>query len=145
MGGMRSFVVATIVLGSLAAGSPAAADHRTPAPPAPATFEVRESVGQLSVTGATPGATVEVLRHLGRSGKGGRVVQRATADAMGSALFRELQPDDGYSVRIGRAVDPRPRGRLRRRRPFPISRTTTTRPSARASSTSRPVTARSCR
>jgi uncharacterized protein len=98
---LRSFVVASVILGLLATASPAAA---APPPDQPPAFEVRESVGQLSVTGLEPGATVEVLRPVGRAGRGGRVLQRSTADEMGSTLFRELEPGSGYGVRVGRSV-----------------------------------------
>lgn len=103
MGGMRSFVVAVVVLGSVGAGVPAAASPRDPAAPSPA-FEVRESVGQLSVTGLDPGAKVEVLQRAGRQGRGERVAAHARADEMGSALFRELDPGGGYAIRVGRSV-----------------------------------------
>jgi predicted acyl esterase len=58
-----------------------------------ARFTVRESVEQLHVTHAEPGATLEVVdAH-------GQVVQSAVADALGSVVFRHLLPGDGYVVR----------------------------------------------
>jgi predicted acyl esterase len=91
MGGMRARVAVVVVLGAVAIGQPT-----TAAGPPPA-YEVRESVEQLAVTGALPGAEVTVRRD----GPGGPVVlQTATADAMGSALFRQLEPGGGYSVTV---------------------------------------------
>ncbi|MDB4967105.1 MAG: Cocaine esterase [Myxococcales bacterium] len=60
-----------------------------------ARFIVRESVEQLSVTHAEPGATLEVLDGSGKA------IQSATADKLGSALFRHVPPGDGYVVRAG--------------------------------------------
>jgi len=83
-------VAVVVVLASIAIGQPT-----TSAGPSP-TYAVRESVEQLSVTGASPGTSVEILRE----GPGGpAVVQTAPADAMGSALFRLLEAGSGYSVR----------------------------------------------
>ncbi len=59
-----------------------------------ATFSVRESVEQLHVTHAPPGATLEVV-----SGKGA-VVASGTVDTQGSLVFRRLAPGDGYRVRL---------------------------------------------
>ena len=55
-----------------------------------------ESVGQLAVTDLPPGATVTVHRSPGRHL--GRALATATADDMGSALFRELRPGRHYAV-----------------------------------------------
>lgn len=58
----------------------------------PATFDVRPSVEQVSVTGATPGS--DLALHDGR----GRSVQTGRADDAGSFVFREVEPGDGYRV-----------------------------------------------
>ncbi|MEW5740288.1 MAG: CocE/NonD family hydrolase [Myxococcota bacterium] len=59
-----------------------------------ASFSVRESVEQLHITHAPPGATLEV-----RDAKG-TVVASGTVDAQGSLVFRALVPGDGYRVRL---------------------------------------------
>lgn len=58
-----------------------------------ATFSVRESVEQLHVTHAVPGATLEVV------GGQGAVVASGTVDEQGSLVFRRLAPGEGYVVR----------------------------------------------
>lgn len=63
--------------------------------PIPATFEVRESVEQLHVTGAEPGSLLMVVA------KRGRRVAEGVADDLGSFVFRELQPGDDYRVASG--------------------------------------------
>lgn len=62
--------------------------------PGNATFKYRESVGQLHVWKAAPGATLEVVRD-------GTQVTTATADAQGSVVFRKLAPGTGYQIRTG--------------------------------------------
>ena len=57
-----------------------------------AEFLVRESVRQLQITHAQPGVELRVLDGSGAE------VGRATADALGSLIFRELVPGDGYAV-----------------------------------------------
>lgn len=59
-----------------------------------ATFTVRESVEQLHVTHAPPGAVLEVVSSAGL------VVATGTVDAQGSLVFRRLPPGDGYRVRL---------------------------------------------
>lgn len=59
---------------------------------AEAAFSVRESVEQLHVTHATPGAGLEVWDA------DGQVVDAGNADAQGSLVFRELEPGLGYRV-----------------------------------------------
>ncbi|MEW6433416.1 MAG: CocE/NonD family hydrolase [Myxococcota bacterium] len=59
-----------------------------------ATFSVRESVEQLHVTHAPPGATLEVVSAAGA------VVASGTVDEQGSLVFRKLPPGDGYRVRL---------------------------------------------
>jgi predicted acyl esterase len=57
-----------------------------------AEFEVRESVRQLHVTHADPNTELRVFDHSGVS------VALGTTDELGSLVFRELEPDDGYSI-----------------------------------------------
>lgn len=58
-----------------------------------ASFKVRESVEQLHVTHATPGAELAVVDAQGHR------VAAGTADAQGSLVFRTLPPGTGYTVR----------------------------------------------
>ncbi len=58
-----------------------------------ASFQVRESVEQLHITHAQPGATLEVVDAADN------VVQSGTVDDLGSLIFRTLPPGDGYVVR----------------------------------------------
>ncbi len=60
--------------------------------PGNASFEVRESVEQLHVTHANAGETL-VVRD-----SGGAEVASAVVDSLGSLIFRELPPGDGYVV-----------------------------------------------
>jgi len=60
-----------------------------------ATFSVRESVEQLHVTHAKPGATLEVVDATNA------VAATGTADDLGSFVFRKLAPASGYRVRSG--------------------------------------------
>lgn len=57
-------------------------------------FKVRQSVEQLAITHAEPGATVE-LRD-----SAGALVQSGEADALGSLMFRKVPPGEGYSVKV---------------------------------------------
>jgi predicted acyl esterase len=57
-----------------------------------AEFLVRESVRQLHITHAAPNIELRVLDGSGQE------VARATTDALGSLIFRELVPGDGYAV-----------------------------------------------
>src|SRR3954451_4162979 len=63
-----------------------------------ATFSVRESVAQLQVTHAPPGATLTVVDALDA------MVQTATADDLGSYIFRALPSGHGYRVEAGTEV-----------------------------------------
>lgn len=91
MRGMRARVAMVVVVASVAVATPAVAGPRAPA--GPPTYVVRESVGQVSVTGLTPGTEVELLRD------GDPVGSPQPADALGSTLFRELPAGAGYEVR----------------------------------------------
>lgn len=55
-------------------------------------FEARGSVGQVHVTRAAPGATLELLDAAQE------VVRTGAADYQGSLIFRELEPGPGYRV-----------------------------------------------
>lgn len=70
-----------------------------------ATFSVRESVEQLHVTHAVPGATLEVVNGQGA------VVTSGTVDEQGSLVFRRLPPGEGYVVRTA-GKDPESSRRL---------------------------------
>jgi hypothetical protein len=61
--------------------------------PAPASFEVRESVEQLHVTHAEPGHALVVLDSESE------VVAEGEVDAWGGLMFRQLEPGEGYVVR----------------------------------------------
>jgi hypothetical protein len=60
--------------------------------PEPA-FDVRETVGQLYVTHAPAGATIEALRE-------GKVVASGTVDERGSLVLRRLAPGSNYVVKV---------------------------------------------
>ena len=57
------------------------------------TFQVRETVQQLYVTHAEPGATLEVSRN-------GTPVTTGVADERGSLVVRNLEPGSGYVVKV---------------------------------------------
>ncbi len=61
-----------------------------------ATFQVRESVEQLHITHAAPGASLELIIE---NGENDAVVQTGTTDDQGSLIFREIAPASGYRVR----------------------------------------------
>lgn len=58
-----------------------------------AEFDVRESVEQLHVTKAAPGTSLTVFDS------GGAEVQTGTTDDLGSLIFRQIEPGDGYVIR----------------------------------------------
>jgi hypothetical protein len=58
-------------------------------------FEVRESVEQLHVTHAPPGATVTLVDAAGQT------VQTGVADDLGSLMFRKVPPGSGYTISVG--------------------------------------------
>jgi hypothetical protein len=58
-----------------------------------ASFQVRESVGQLMVTHAPLGATLSLFDE------SERMVQTGKADALGSLIFRKVAPGSGYIIR----------------------------------------------
>ncbi len=70
------------------------------APADAASFSVRGTIGQIYVWKAPAGATIEV------HDKTGAMVQSATADNLGSYIFRKLPAGDGYSVVVPAAEAP---------------------------------------
>ena len=58
-----------------------------------AKFQVRESIEQLHITHATPGAELQLVDRAGKQ------VQTGKADALGSLVFRKVAPAGGYVVR----------------------------------------------
>ena len=83
-----------VLAGSVAGCDPQAADALRPGASS-APFQVRESVEQLQVTHAPPGAAIRVLD--GR----GQALQTGQVDGMGSFVFRRLPPGAGYAIRTG--------------------------------------------
>lgn len=65
----------------------------------PATFQVRESVEQLHVTHAMPGATLEVVDASGKQ------IATGTVDLQGSLVFRRIPPGKDYLVKTVVAKD----------------------------------------
>ena len=87
-------VAAVVLVAALAVvGVPTTPLAVGPSAAAPA-FEVRGSVGQVAVIGATPGTTL-VLEHDGDE------LAVGTADAQGAHLFREVPPGTGLTVSDG--------------------------------------------
>jgi predicted acyl esterase len=72
----------------------------------------RGSVEQVQVTGATPGAQVN-LNHRGKH------VQTLTAGSLGGVVFRDVKPGNGYRVREGATRSPKLR--VLSQRPAPPS------------------------
>ncbi len=60
-------------------------------------FSARGSVEQVALTGAREGTVARL------TGPSGRQVARATVDAEGSTLFRNVPPGNGYTVRVDAA------------------------------------------
>lgn len=57
-------------------------------------FVAQGGVGFADVTDATPGADVALLD------KGGKQLQRTVVDRLGSAMFYNVEPGDGYEIRV---------------------------------------------
>lgn len=75
----------------------------TPAPAAAVTLVAQGSVAQVFVTGATPGAGVELLNPAAA------VIATGTADTQGAFIFRndpDIVPGAGYRVRQGADTSP---------------------------------------
>jgi predicted acyl esterase len=95
--------VATVCSGLAVAvaapGAPAAttttAAHTTNPATATGPLHVQGSVAQVAVTGGRPGTSAVLLDS------GGRAVAHKQLDALGSALFRSVQPGTGYVVTVG--------------------------------------------
>jgi hypothetical protein len=68
--------------------------------PGNARFQVRESVAQLHITHADPGAKLAVYDAAGQ------MIASGTADKLGSLLLRRLPPGEGYVVRVAGAEPP---------------------------------------
>ena len=62
-------------------------------------FDVRTVVEQLYVWNAQPGERIEVL------GPDGELVVEGEADEQGSKVFREMEPGEGYTVRLADEPD----------------------------------------
>jgi predicted acyl esterase len=71
-----------------------------PAAMADGGLTARSSVEQVQVTGAVPGANLELIRK-------GHVVQEKAGGDLGGAVFRKVEPGSGYIVREGQAVTPK--------------------------------------
>ena len=85
----RSSILISLVL-SLLAGLVVAVGSSAAAP----ALSAHGSAKQVYVTGATPGAKVELLNRVGHK------VAVRTAGALGGVLFREVQPGSGYRVQV---------------------------------------------
>ncbi len=99
---MRRFVLIGLLAALLTAtlavptASPAGAATRTQsASSTEGPFTARGSVEQVAVTGARPGAALELVDGASRRVAAGR------ADKLGSLLFRGVRPGDGYRVQVG--------------------------------------------
>jgi predicted acyl esterase len=89
----RTFVcalLAALTLSTLACGPD---DETTPLTQPETGIRVRQSVEQLAVTHAPPGTTLELTDSTGK------LIQSGVADALGSLMFREVPPGEGYAVR----------------------------------------------
>lgn len=84
-----AFTVAATTIGAGTGTLDAVATGSVAAP-----FTVQGSVEQVAVVGAQPGAAAQL-----RS-RAGSIVARKQVDAAGAALFREVEPGDGYVVTI---------------------------------------------
>src|SRR4051794_28762083 len=82
---LRLSVVGTLIGGLLVATG---AGAKTPAAP----LNAHGSVGQVYVTGVAPGAKLSLL-----DGRGHTVANRR-ANSLGGALFRGVNPGDGYHL-----------------------------------------------
>src|SRR4051812_46098575 len=97
MGGRGKLGVWTValaaLLGALGLVPPTAAHAATTA--TPATFDAHGSVEEVYVTHAPVARTIELHNAAGAT------VQHATVDDLGSILFRDVAPGDGYTVVVG--------------------------------------------
>jgi uncharacterized protein len=88
----------TTSLSTPAAATPAGtAPSPTSSELATATFTVQPGTEQIAILGDTPGDTLTVNRD-------GTEVANGTVDELGSLLFRELEPGDGYTVSSSTAI-----------------------------------------
>ena len=99
-----------------------------------ATFRAIGSVGQASLVDVTPNTPVELLDRKGK------VVARGRGDRLGTAMFYDVPPGDGYIIRgdVGHGIESTP--------PFAYCPVTTfpTPSSTRASRSSRASTTSAC-
>src|SRR3954470_14521185 len=82
-------------VGLFAAALAAAFMLTTGAAVAAPSFNAHGSVEQVYATGLTPGAQVDLVDSAGKT------VASRPASSLGGALFREVQPGQGYHVRSG--------------------------------------------
>lgn len=68
-------------------------DDSTGTEPGTAEFDVRESVEQLHITRTAPGTSVTLYDASGAE------VQTGTTDDLGSLIFRQVEPGEGYIIR----------------------------------------------
>ena len=92
-GGPRGTAAIVSVVGALLVCAPAALG-------ASPELTARGSAEQVQVTGADPGASVDLLRR-------GEVVQTKTGGSLGGIVFRRLEPGGGYAVREGATTSPK--------------------------------------
>ena len=83
------FLLALFLLASVSCGD----DPIVPGDPGNATFSVRDSVNQIHVWRARPGAILVLEDRTGKE------VARGTTDKLGSHIFREVPAGEGYIVR----------------------------------------------
>jgi len=79
--------------GSTSAADESSTGGSTGSDPGTAEFEVRESVEQLHITKAEPGTSLTLYDASGET------VETAATDDLGSLIFRQIQPGDGYIIR----------------------------------------------
>ncbi|MCB9585689.1 MAG: CocE/NonD family hydrolase [Polyangiaceae bacterium] len=89
---MRRPLIALVLVASLASLSGCTDEYVESSAELEASFKVRETVEQLIVSHATPGTELVV------NDKDGSEVARGNADELGSLMFRELPPGNGYRV-----------------------------------------------
>lgn len=88
-----TMAVALVCAGCTKDSTPKAAPSMTPVKFESATFRAIGSIGQASVVGLTPKAAVQLV-----DGKG-RITRRSTGDVRGTAMFLDVAPGAGYTIR----------------------------------------------
>ncbi|MCH7790391.1 MAG: CocE/NonD family hydrolase, partial [Acidobacteria bacterium] len=96
--------VIAVLVASVVVFSPTSAGAGARGPRHSNPFPASASAGleQFTVTGLEPGVGVNLVVQRGR-GNGHRLVDNATADALGSVLFRDVTPGKNYRAQIGRS------------------------------------------